>query len=358
MASALNTTNSYVNLELSSSQNDNISEGQLKMKHDNPLLCYLVHKMDIINQELLVKVASEFYTDLEAETAKELLFRTVSTGVRNIKRKGSEKCTQNIIDMLGILHKTKEEDIPMFGVFDLTRLPPLDLNFIDVTTLSQDIKQIRSEIKDCEPQVNQQKIEVMSRDIVTMKDNMKLMEKQLTEVLKCLRSAPEGKLGDKNVTPSTLKLPPAMTQKTITPSRKLQICKISTFNCHGFSSSKDELKLLCETSNIICVQEHWLFPEDVSRLNTVHTAFKSVGVSAIDPSSGIVIGRPYGGVAILWHENLDQNVMIVSLEYKWIYGIKVNSSEGPLYIFCVYLPYESYENVDEFVQCLAILQNI
>ena len=221
MASALNTTNSYVNLELSSSQNDNISEGQLKMKHDNPLLCYLVHKMDIINQELLVKVASEFYTDLEVETAKELLFRTVSTGVRNIKRKGSEKRTQNIIDMLGILHKTKEEDIPMFEVFDLTRLPSLDLNFIDVTTLSQDIKQIRSEIKDCEPQVNQQKIEVMSRDIVTMKDNMKLMEKQLTEVLKCLRSAPEGKLGDKNVTPSTLKLPPAMTQKTITPSRRL-----------------------------------------------------------------------------------------------------------------------------------------
>ena len=72
MASALNTTNSYVNLELSSSQNDNISEGQLKMKHDDPLLCYLVHKMDIINQELLVKVASEFYTDLEVETAKEL----------------------------------------------------------------------------------------------------------------------------------------------------------------------------------------------------------------------------------------------------------------------------------------------
>ena len=97
----------------------------------------------------------------------------------------------------------------------------LDLNFIDVTTLSQDIKQIRSEIKDCEPQVNQQKTEVMSRDIITMKDNMKSMEKQLTEVLKCLKLAPEDKFGVKNVTPSTLKLPPAVTQKTITPSRKL-----------------------------------------------------------------------------------------------------------------------------------------
>ena len=72
----------------------------------------------------------------------------------------------------------------------------------------------------------------------------------------------------------------------------MTICKISTFNCHGFSSSKDELQLLCETSYIICVQEHWLFPEEVSKLNTVNTAFKSIGVSAIDPSGGIIIGRP------------------------------------------------------------------
>ena len=64
MASALKTTNSYVNLELSII-----------------MLRYPFHKMDLNNQELLVKVASEFYTDLDVETAKEMLFRTVSTGV-------------------------------------------------------------------------------------------------------------------------------------------------------------------------------------------------------------------------------------------------------------------------------------
>ena len=88
---------------------------------------------------------------------------------------------------------------------------------------------------------------------------------------------------------------------------------IVTFNCHGFASSKEELKLLGENNQILCIQEHWLFPEDVSLLDTVHDDFKSTRVSAIDPSKGMVVGRPYGGVGVLWHKKYDPFVKVVNI---------------------------------------------
>ena len=133
---------------------------------------------------------------------------------------------------------------------------------------------------------------------------------------------------------------------------------IVTFNCHGFASSKEELKLLCENNQILCIQEHWLFPEDVSLLDTVHDDFKSTGVSAIDPSKGMVVGRPYGGVGVLWHKKYDPVVKVVHTRHNFICGIKLKISGGEIYVFCVYLPYESYENIDEYVQCLAILHDL
>ena len=115
-----------------------------------------------------------------------------------------------------------------------------------------------------------------------------------------------------------------------------------TFNCHGFASSKEELKLLCENNQILCIQEHWLLPEDFSLLDTVHDDFKSTGVSAIDPSKGMVVGHPYhGGVGVLWHKKYDPFVKVVNTRHNFICGIMLIISDGEVYVFCVYLPYET-----------------
>ena len=77
---------------------------------------------------------------------------------------------------------------------------------------------------------------------------------------------------------------------------------IITVSCHGIQSSKEELCMLCENSDILCIQKHWLFPEEVDQLNNVHSNFNGIGVSAIDTSKGLLTGRPFGGVGILWHK--------------------------------------------------------
>ena len=238
MADALGTRTpiSYGNLDTLDVDQEDVNE-LLKQKHDNPLLCYLVNKIDLINQELLVKITSEFYTDAEIRSAKDLLFESVTTSVRNIKRTGAEKRAQNILDMLGILHKAKPEDIPLFGVFDLSRIPPLDLNYIDVTTISQDIKKIRSEMKDYDPQANQIKVANMSKDIISMKDTMSSMGQQLAEILKHLGSDNNRKevVKEKDPTSELLKLPPQVRRKPPTPSssRKLPQTPLLMYSADG-----------------------------------------------------------------------------------------------------------------------------
>ena len=48
---------------------------------------------------------------------------------------------------------------------------------------------------------------------------------------------------------------------------------ICTFNCHSIKSSLNELSELCEHSDLVLLQEHWLLPFEIGCLNTVHKDF-------------------------------------------------------------------------------------
>ena len=52
--------------------------------YENTLLCYVSHKMDIVPHEKLVKTVAEFYTDYEIKVAKDLVFKKLAKGKRNI----------------------------------------------------------------------------------------------------------------------------------------------------------------------------------------------------------------------------------------------------------------------------------
>jgi len=53
---------------------------------------------------------------------------------------------------------------------------------------------------------------------------------------------------------------------------------------------------LCNKYDIVLLQEHWLL------LNNVNPDFHPYGLSAVDISSNILVGRPYGGTAILFRK--------------------------------------------------------
>ncbi|CAH2091079.1 unnamed protein product [Euphydryas editha] len=62
------------------------------------------------------------------------------------------------------------------------------------------------------------------------------------------------------------------------------------------------LRTLCWTADIITLQETWFLPHDLLFLETIDEAFAFTGKSAVDTSQGILLGRPFSAVALLWRK--------------------------------------------------------
>ena len=154
---------------------------------ENELLCYLCHKMDIIAHDKLVKITGEFYTDEEIRTAKDIVFTRLATGKRNIGRKVTDKSFQNVGDILDVLHKVEPSKLPRFGAFDLNRLPPLEMNDIDVTSMYKDVKRLKEVWSSyTAPEVGNQ-IDIMQKEMCEMRSCMKAFSLQLSQVVDCVK---------------------------------------------------------------------------------------------------------------------------------------------------------------------------
>ena len=84
-----------------------------------------------------------------------------------------------------------------------------------------------------------------------------------------------------------------------------------SFNCRSFKNSLHEIHSLCKTHDIVLLQEHWQLLFDLPLLNTAHSDFISIGLSAVDTSMDILIGRPYCGTAILYRKSLVSKITLV-----------------------------------------------
>lgn len=126
-----------------------------------------------------------------------------------------------------------------------------------------------------------------------------------------------------------------------------------SFNCKNIVRSVECVRKLCRSADIVALQETWLLPHDLAFLGTVDDDFGFTGTSAVDTSAGVLRGRPYGGVAILWRKSIFTNVTIVKCNSVRLAAIKIELSDRCLLIFSVYMPTDSSENLVEFTECLS-----
>ena len=83
--------------------------------------------------------------------------------------------------------------------------------------------------------------------------------------------------------------------------------KIVSFNMHGFNQgcvAIDELINNC-APDIFLIQEHWLTPANLAKFD-VFSSYSAFGCSAMSDTieSGLLRGRPFGGVSILINNNI------------------------------------------------------
>ncbi|VVC87360.1 unnamed protein product [Leptidea sinapis] len=104
-------------------------------------------------------------------------------------------------------------------------------------------------------------------------------------------------------------------------------------------------------------QECWLLKEELCFLDTISEDFSSTGVSAIDTSTGILRGRPYGGVALLWKHSAFQNVSVIQCNNPRICVIKVVLQEKSFVVMSVYTT-DSLANLMDFTDVLSSVSAI
>ena len=138
----------------------------------------------------------------------------------------------------------------------------------------------------------------------------------------------------------------------------LAMVKISTYNCQSSKRNAVGISQLCQDSDVIFLQEHWLFPSDLSSLNSIHPDFISFGLSAMDPSTMLMSGRPYGGVAVLWRKGLTHLVKPVTYDDDRIIGLEFRQGETQMLFLGVYLPYCAPCNFESYVHYLGKIGTI
>ena len=138
----------------------------------------------------------------------------------------------------------------------------------------------------------------------------------------------------------------------------LLMLQISTYNCQSSKRNAGGIHKICDSSDILFLQEHWLFPTDLSSLNSIHDVFTSFGISSMDPSAGLMAGRPFGGVAVLWRNSLSQHVKPVLYNDDRIIGLECNLGSIKILLVGAYLPYNTHQNFDIYVHYLAKLKVI
>ena len=101
----------------------------------NELLCYMLCKIDIIPIDVLVKLVGENFSDDDVEAAKGILGEHVDESVRTGNRRGQNKKKMNLDDIAKMLIECDRVQLPKFVALDLSKLPPITVDCIDVSAL-------------------------------------------------------------------------------------------------------------------------------------------------------------------------------------------------------------------------------
>ena len=131
-----------------------------------------------------------------------------------------------------------------------------------------------------------------------------------------------------------------MGQKKLVVRLKMEL-NIASFNMRGFSSGAGMLKDLASSYMLIALQEHWLRDEELDRISDICPDFNFKSISAMNEklTEGIFRGRPFSGLALMWHNSLNPFIkFLASDEFNRVLAFKLSLANHSIILFNVYFP--------------------
>ena len=121
--------------------------------------------------------------------------------------------------------------------------------------------------------------------------------------------------------------------------------KITSFNCQGFKyRNYDYLKDIFNKSDILMLQETWLYNFEHTMFNNVLPLSQSHAVSAMDEAEIGRRGRPYGGCSIVWHNNLNLSIEPLKMLSTRICAAHIKGENINCIIASIYMPSDDNNN--------------
>ena len=118
--------------------------------------------------------------------------------------------------------------------------------------------------------------------------------------------------------------------------------KIVSYNMHGFNQGCAAMDALISTDNpdVFLCQEHWLSPANLYRFDDHFSNYFSFGCSAMNDlvGSGILRGRPFGGVLVLIKKDLRSSTKTVHCDDRYAIVKISNVLFASVYLPCVGTP--------------------
>ena len=105
-------------------------------------------------------------------------------------------------------------------------------------------------------------------------------------------------------------------------------------------TSTDTINKMCKESQIILLQEYWLYPDELQLISQLNPNFSGFGLSSMCLDDKFITGRPHGEIGILWEKSLSQSTNIIKYEDTRILTLEIKCNSAVLLFLCVYLLYE------------------
>ena len=119
-----------------------------------------------------------------------------------------------------------------------------------------------------------------------------------------------------------------------------------------------DVRLLCDKSDIVFLQETWLSLQELPSLSTIHSDIYGRGISSMNDSDGVRVGRPFGGLAVLWRKTFGTALTIESLDDNRLMLCRLMHGNTTTTLANVYLPCDNGSNIDEFSFYLSKIDSV
>lgn len=150
---------------------------KVKCSHCNIVICeilaFIQNKVDVMDEESIVRICSTSFLAEDIEQAKSLLFESLTIKKRKVTRKRDGRSQRDLYDVIAVFKETDPEGIPIFVARELQKLPPVTFDHIDATRLLKDILVIQSDLKTLkETYVSSDQLNEVKNDLFHLKQTL------------------------------------------------------------------------------------------------------------------------------------------------------------------------------------------